>query len=516
MPNMEAKPDPSTAHAALRSLPSVDQLLQLPAVANLLDEFPRSELVAAVRQTMDEQRARIQAGQSTNLDAPVLALAIRQRLYQRSRPNLRPVINATGIVLHTGLGRAPLAQEAIEAITEVARGYCNLELELETGKRGDRHRSVRDLLRELTGAEDGLVVNNNAAATYLVLNTFAAGGEAVISRGQLVEIGGSYRIPDIMAVSGCRMVEVGTTNRTRIDDYRRAITAETRAFVRVHTSNYRIQGFVASASLEELVRLASDDAVNILVIDDLGSGLLRSDIPWSSDRTANPPTEEARPRPAEEAQPPSTSPMPAAPPPTDWDEPSVRESVAAGADLTLFSGDKLLGGPQAGIIVGRGELIARLRENPLMRTYRPDKMTLAGLEATLRLYRDPDALRERLPIFHMLAAPLERLAELARTTAGAIRRHLPDADASATRDESYAGGGSLPTIAFPTWVVRVRHPALRSGDLAAALRERDVPIICRVQDDAVVFDLRTVRDDEAEQIPAALADVIRELPEDAP
>ncbi|MFQ5806305.1 MAG: L-seryl-tRNA(Sec) selenium transferase [Phycisphaerae bacterium] len=478
----------------LRNLPSVDFLLNQPAIATLLDEFARAELVHCIRAVLDDRREALRAGSSPALDVPALALDIRQKLYERTRPNLRRVINAAGIVLHTGLGRAPLAEEALEAITDVAAGYCNLELNLATGRRGDRHEHLRDLLRELTGAEDALVVNNNAAGTYLTLNTLAAGRPVVISRGQLVEIGGSYRMPDIMAAAGCKMVEVGTTNRTRIADYERAINEETSVLLRVHTSNYRIRGFVASPALEALVALAHKyPRQSIAVVDDLGSGLL--DRPSASAAEPNEDNLEA-----------SGARFAA-----DWDEPTVRESVAAGADLTLFSGDKLLGGPQAGVIVGRTELIARLRENPLARTFRPDKMTLAGLEATLRLYRDPQALLRRLPVFRMLGTATDHLENLANRLAQRIARQVPAAEVNCAPDESFAGGGTLPTIPFPTWVVRLRHVALDSGRVAAALRQRDVPIVCRVHDEALVFDCRTLSEGDVDEIPAALAETLREL-----
>ncbi|MCH7872612.1 MAG: L-seryl-tRNA(Sec) selenium transferase, partial [Planctomycetes bacterium] len=420
---------------ALRDLPSVDHLLKQPAISNLLDEFPRSELVRAVRKAVDACRQAIVSGRACRADVPDLALAVRQTLYERSRPNLRRVINATGIIMHTGLGRAPLATEAIEAITDVAAGYSNLELNLETGKRGDRHAHVKELLCELTGAEDALVVNNNAAATYLTLNTLAKGREAIISRGELVEIGGSYRMPDIMAAADCRMVEVGATNRTRIGDYERAITDATAVLLHVHTSNYRILGFVHSPTLSELAELGQRQ--RLIVIDDLGSGLLADIDAATADEDGN-----------------------QDPAPPEWDEPSVLESVLAGMDVTLFSGDKLLGGPQAGIILGRRELTERIRANPLMRTFRPDKMTLAGLEATLRLYRDPETLRRKLPVLRMLTARPSALRPLAEDIEQRIARMVPSMKVDCRPDSSLAGGGSLPTVEFPTWVVTAGHATL--------------------------------------------------------
>jgi L-seryl-tRNA(Ser) seleniumtransferase len=481
---MSLMPDSSHDPAsALRSLPSVDALLNQPAIATLLDEFARPELVRCVREVLDDRRQELHAGRTPPLD-------IRERLHIRRRPSLRRVINATGVVLHTGLGRAPLAQEAIEAVTDVASGYCTLEIELETGRRGDRHQHMRNLLRELTGAEDALVVNNNAAGTYLALNALAAGRGVIVSRGQLVEIGGSYRMPDIMAAAGCKMVEVGTTNRTHISDYENAISDETSVLLRVHTSNYRIRGFVASPALAELVALARKHPERgLVVIDDLGSGLV--------DMPPSPPPQD------DETESPTFA--------ADWDEPTIRGSVAAGADLTLCSGDKLLGGPQAGVIIGRADLIARLRKSPLARTFRPGKLTLAALEATLRLYRDPNTLLQRLPAYRLLATPAEQLEPRATQLAQGIVAQVPAAEVQCEPGESFAGGGALPILPFATWVVRVRHAALDSGRIAAVLRQRDVPIICRVSDEALVFDCRTLSQEDVDQIPGALAEAIRDL-----
>lgn len=494
MAPMDQPPTEDTAREALRTLPSVDHLINQPTVASLLADYPRGELLHVVRGLLDERRRAILAGRTPALDVPALALEIRQRLYERAHPNLRRVINATGIVLHTGLGRAPLAEEAIAAIAEVAAGYCNLELNLETGRRGDRHEHVRDLLRELCNVEDALAVNNNAAATYLTLNTLAAGREVVISRGEQVEIGGSYRLPAIMAAAQCRMIEVGTTNRTRISDYEQAITDHTAVLLRVHTSNYRIRGFTESASLAELVELGRRR--HLLVVDDLGSGLLTKDLPWPDVGTGSPPSQGgAR----------GESDSPAA-----WDEPTVRESVATGADLTLFSGDKLLGGPQAGVILGRADLVAGLRKNPLARTFRPGKLTLAGLEATLRLYRDPAAIVQRIPVYRLLARSPQELEQAASTLAQQIAAAVPEVQVSTEPDHSEAGGGSLPTQPFPTQVVVVRLSGAPAEAVAEGLRRRELPIICRIRDDALVFDPRTLEGDDAEQIPGALAEVIRE------
>jgi L-seryl-tRNA(Ser) seleniumtransferase len=495
MCGMEDAAAPNPPSALLRNLPSVDSLLNQPSVATLMDEYPRAELLRCVRAVLDDRREAIRTGAAPALDVPTLALDVRQKLYERNRPSLRRVINATGIVLHTGLGRAPLAQEAIEAITDVAATYCNLELNLATGRRGNRHDHLRELLRELTGAEDAFVVNNNAAGTYLTLNALAAGRAVIVSRGQLVEIGGSYRMPDIMQAAGCTMVEVGTTNRTRIGDYERALAehAETSVLLRVHTSNYRIQGFVESPSLAELAALARKRPERELaVVDDLGSGLIDQPSPERAFTDSNDEAGAGRFG-------------------ADWDEPTVRGSIAAGADLTLFSGDKLLGGPQAGVIVGRAELIARLRKNPIARTVRPDKMTLAGLEATLRLYRDADTLVRRLPAYRLLAASPDHLQRLADQLLQAIGSRVAVLEVKSQADESFAGGGTLPTVPFPTWIVRARHPELDAGRIATALRQRDVPIIARVHENWLVFDCRTLSEDEVDQIPAALAEALQDM-----
>lgn len=485
---MNAADPHSALQAALRALPAVDHVLKQPAIVELLDDYPRGEVLSVVRSVIESRRSTLRAGHYIATDIPALALEIRERLYERSQPRIRRVINATGIVLHTNLGRAPLPAAAVDALVNAASGYCNLEYDLATGRRGSRHDHLRDLLRELCQVEDALVVNNNAAATYLALHTFGSGRAAIISRGQLVEIGGSYRLPDIMAAANCRMVEVGTTNRTRISDYERAIDAESGLLLRVHCSNYRIEGFTASASLAKLVELGRRH--NLLVVDDLGSGLLTPDLPWPAlsedDREAGVTT------------------------PPDWDEPSIAESIATGADLTLFSGDKLLGGPQAGIILGRRDLIADLRRNPLTRAFRPGKLTLAALEATLRIYRDPGAVIEQIPAWRYLARSRTTLERAARDLADAIAAALPEATVTGVADFSEAGGGSLAARPFPTWVVAVAVPGVPAAELVVHLRQRDVPIICRIRADALLLDPRTVEPDELEQIPAALAEALRE------
>lgn len=469
-----------------RGLPSVDALLRHHAVESLLDEFPRDEIVRCIRLVLDRRRELIAREPAHTPDIPAIALEIREQLHRRRRPNLRRVINATGVVLHTGLGRAPLAEAAAEAVADVARGYCNLEYDLETGKRGDRHALVRDLLCELIGCEDALVVNNNAAATYLALNSLAAGRGAVVARGQLVEIGGSYRMPDIMQAAGCRMIEVGTTNRTHLRDYAGAIEEDTALLIHVHTSNYRVRGFASAPAIDELVRLARSVDERLAVVDDLGSGMLLEGDPTAGEDTL---THQI----------------------AGWDEPPVRASVRAGADLVLFSGDKLLGGPQAGVIVGRGEAIAACRRNPLMRTFRPGKLTLAALEATLRLYRDPNSLARRLPALRMLSRLAEELREQAEQLARRMQALRLHCAVSLVSGESAAGGGSLPDVSFTTWTVRVSPDGISAGELAAALRDRDLPIVARVQSGDLLFDVRTLEPEDGEEIALALSEAEREL-----
>ncbi len=471
---MATSPHEPTIQDALRQLPAVDHLLNQPAVASLLNDHPRAEVLRAIRDVLDAQRAALRDGHAVDSSLPALALEIRERLYVRAQPTLRRVVNATGIVLHTGLGRAPLPEEALAALTDVVAGYCNLELDLATGRRGRRHDHVRELLRELTGAEDALVVNNNAAATYLTLHALAAGREVLISRGQLVEIGGSYRLPDIMAASQCRMVEIGTTNRTRVSDYERALTADTAVLLHVHTSNYRVIGFTESAAVEQLVGLARPR--QLLVVDDLGSGLLLRE-----------------------------------PPAALASEPNVPARIAAGADLVLFSGDKLLGGPQAGIIVGRADLVARIEHDPLTRAVRPDKLTLAALEATLRLYRDPAGVLRRVPTLRALLRADDELHAAAEALAESLRAALPESEIATRPDTSEAGGGTLPGVPFPTWVVTVRVPDLPAEKLAATLRQAELPVLCRVQSDALVFDPRTLDGDDLNAVAPALAEAVRDL-----
>lgn len=433
----------------LRRLPSVDRLLQERAVAELVQHWGHELTVDAARETLEAARLAIRDG----LPCPPLeALADRvgARLAVRLRPTLRPAVNATGVIIHTNLGRAPLSREARAAMDAVAMGYCNLEYDLEVGQRGSRYVHAEEILCRLTGAEAALVVNNNAAAVLLILMTLARGQEVLISRGQLVEIGGGFRIPDVMRQSGAELVEVGTTNRTYVHDYEQAITSATAALMRVHHSNFRLTGFVYEPSLTDMVGLAA--AHNLLLFDDLGSGTLLDTTPYGLAH-----------------------------------EPTVQESLAAGVSLVSCSGDKLLGGPQAGIILGKAELVARLKQFPLTRALRVDKTTLAGLQATLRHYLLGEAT-EKVPVWRMIAQNEQALDRRAR--AGVRRLQGLGVAADVLLGRSTIGGGSLPGETLPTRLVAL---VAQSPDaIAARLRACEPPVIARIQDDRLVIDLRTV------------------------
>jgi L-seryl-tRNA(Ser) seleniumtransferase len=453
---------------ALRELPAVHVLLGLPALAEAVSRRGRPAVLEAIRRTLDDARRRHRLGEAVDVRAEAMAAGVLAAL-GRDRPALRPVINATGVLLHTGLGRSPLAAEAITAVAEVARGYCSLELDLESGTRGRRADGVAALLRRLTGAPAAAVVNNNAAATVLALRALAAGREVIVSRGQLVEIGGSFRLPEIMEVSGARLREVGTTNRTRLADYERAIGPETAALLRIHPSNYRIVGFTEEVGIAELAALGK--ARGLWTIDDIGSGALAPGVP-----------------------------------PAVGGEPTAAEGLAAGADVVLFSGDKLLGGPQCGILLGAEPAIARLAADPLMRALRVDKLTLAALEATLRLAMDPPRGARGIPLWSRLAVPAGELEVRAGALAGALSRAGFAAEVVATTGA--VGGGSAPVVPVASWAVRLAPPypggLADEGALAAALRGGEPAVLARVQGGAVLLDLRAVAPDELPALERAL------------
>jgi L-seryl-tRNA(Ser) seleniumtransferase len=445
----------------LRLLPSVDELLHTPAGQQLLARFSHPLTVRAIRACLAEARTAIRNGEPCVSHAALLAAA-ESELQSEQQPHLRPVINATGVIINTNLGRAPLSWQALHAIEEVSHGYANLEYDLAAGERGSRYTHLTTLLSELTGAEAALVVNNNAAAVLLALSALAQGREVIISRGQLVEIGGGFRVPDVMRQSGCQLVEIGTTNRTRIKDYEMALTEHTALLLTVHPSNFRITGFTESTAISELVQLAHQH--NLLVMEDLGSGcLLRSE---------------------------------------DYGlmhEPQPQESLAAGADLVCFSGDKLLGGPQAGILLGKQQVITQLARHPLMRALRVDKMTLAALEATLRHYQRCEA-HTHIPVWRMIAARPEKLAN--RATMWATRLNAQGVRAHTQRGESTIGGGSLPGETLPTTHLALDASAVSCSldEFAQRLRLYTPPIIARISHDMLLLDPRTVLDEQDEDV----------------
>ncbi len=468
--NTQAKRVTQERRKLLRSLPSLSALLAHQEVKEWLDGLPRAAVLASLRSAVAESREAILSGEvAVTVTVEELIAAAEHDLMERSIPSLRRVINATGIVLHTGLGRAPLSETAIEAVVETASGYSNLEFDLTTGRRGRRTSHVIEHLLAVTGAEAATVVNNNAAATLLILQVLAAGREVVVSRGQLIEIGGSFRLPDIMSASGATLKEVGTTNRTHRSDYERAIGDATAMLLRVHPSNYRVVGFTEEVDIAEMAALAHEH--DLIAVDDLGSGALLDLTEFG---------------------------LPA--------EPCVAASIEAGADLACFSGDKLLGGPQCGIIIGRADLIAKINAAPLMRTYRVDKMTLAGLEATLRAYLDPEDAIKNIPTLAMLTASTDVLARRARLLCERLQAALPDEPFYVCSDVSYAGGGAMPAQALETVVVQWRPKAGSAEEMAAALREADVPVVTRVRNDAICLDLRTLREADIEPLVSSLAE----------
>jgi L-seryl-tRNA(Ser) seleniumtransferase len=458
---------------SFRLIPSIDRVINTPAMRLLLARHGHAAVAAAARAAADDLRARVAHGEpiDTEIDAVRwLERRAAERLDAALAPSLRRVINATGVIVHTNLGRAPLADAAIDAVRRLAAGYTNLEYDLQAGRRGHRHVHAERLLCELTGAEAALVANNNAGATLLVLTALAQGRDVVVSRGELVEIGGGFRVPDVMRQSGAALREVGTTNRTRLQDYAAAIGDHTAMLLRVHPSNFAVTGFTERASLTDLAALGR--RFSIPVFEDLGSGWLGLD-----DAT----------------------------PAALRDEPSVRASLDAGADLVAFSGDKLLGGPQAGIVVGRGELVERVRRHPLMRALRADKLTYAALEATLALWLQTPQ-RSRIPIVRMLTTTIDEIDRRAGDLQTRLA-DLPGVSCELRLGVSTTGGGSAPQSALPTRLVALSHAGTSPAELERRLREADPPVIARVEQDRVVLDLRTVLEGEDDQILAAIRDL---------
>jgi L-seryl-tRNA(Ser) seleniumtransferase len=451
----------------LRNLPSVEKILQREEIQGLIEDKGRHLVVEGVREAIEEIRQEIMNGQPCPSTTALLERVLKG-VEARGKPTLRKVINASGVIIHTNLGRAPLSAEARVAMEMAAGGYSNLEYELDLGQRGSRYVHAEELLCHLTGAGGALLVNNNAGAVLLVLTMLAREKEVIISRGQLVEIGGGFRIPEVMAQSGARLVEVGTTNRTRVEDYEEAIGEETALLMHVHHSNFKMLGFTEQATLSELVNLAINHG--LLVVEDLGSGALLDTAPFGLTY-----------------------------------EPTVQESIAQGADLVCFSGDKLLGGPQAGIIVGRADLIASLRRHPLTRALRVDKTTIAGTQATLLHYLKGEAT-EKIPAWRMISLGIEEIQ--ARADVWAERLKGLGVGAEVVSGLSTVGGGSLPGETLPTKVVALQVPS--PDDLAYRLRMAEPAVVGRIEEGRFLLDPRTVLADEEDELLTALEQVLQD------
>ncbi len=455
----------------LKMIPKVDRVLEWPAVRELLAGHPRALSLKAVRAVLDRLRAAALAGplDPTLFSEAAVGAGVARELSCLSAPSLKRVINGSGIVIHTNLGRSILPEAARAALNSIAFCYSNLEFDLDAGVRGSRYSHVEALICELTGAEAAIVVNNNAAAVLLSLSALAAGREAVVSRGELVEIGGSFRIPDVMRLSGVTLKEVGTTNRTHARDYRDAVSAQTALFLKVHCSNFAVVGFTAEVGASELVALGA--AAGVPVLADMGSGNLVD----------------------------FAGLLPC-------DEPTVQEFVRAGVDVITFSGDKLLGGPQAGVIVGRKAFVEPMKKHPLLRALRMDKLTLAALEATLGLYRDRRTALSEVPTLSMLTAPYAELAARAKRIAKKLRGRLPQAvSLSFAEGFSQAGGGTLPLLNLPTLLIEVGVAGLSPNDVESRLRGAEVPVIGRISKGAFLLDPRTILDQDLDDLAAALA-----------
>lgn len=459
----------------LRRLPKVDQLLEDPQIISLDENIPRTLLLKAVRETIDNVRQRIlqqaEDFKETELEYPNLIAAIAKKAQELNRPHFRRVVNAAGVVIHTNMGRSLMADQAMEAVNAAGRLYSNLEFDLALGRRGERYSHVEGLLCDITGAEAALVVNNNAAAVLIALGTLARGFEVPVSRGELVEIGGAFRIPDVMSQSGAILVEVGTTNKTHLSDYENAITDNTALLLKVHQSNFRMEGFTEQVDVKDMAALAHSRGLPVM--EDLGSGSLVDLSPYGLRR-----------------------------------EPTVQETVAAGVDVTTFSGDKLLGGPQAGIILGSKEIVGRIKTNPLNRAMRIDKFTLAGLEATLRLYLDEEKAFTAVPTLKMIARPYAEL----RKKAAVLKRKLTALDQKAATIDwkdgwSQVGGGALPAQGLKTRLVTLKPLAMTVNEMEEWFRIRPVPVIGRIEDDLFILDVRTMGEGDFDIVASALAEL---------
>ncbi len=460
-------------------LPGVDYVLELAKAEPSFDDVPKPVLVGIIRSVVDDFRTIIMDNQqdiaNTTLSNSLILEKVKHRVKKAMTPNLKRIVNATGVVVHTNLGRSLLADDAIESLTTIAGKYSNLEFDLSKGVRGSRYSCVEDILCELSGAESALVVNNNAGAVFLCLETISKGKKVVVSRGELVEIGGSFRIPDVMAKSGGILKEVGTTNRTHLKDYESAIENDTGLLLKVHKSNYGVVGFTAEVSLEELVALG--EKYKVPVMEDLGSGTFIDFTKYGLLK-----------------------------------EPTVQESVATGADIVTFSGDKLLGGPQAGIIVGKNELLDKIKKNPITRALRIDKLTLAALEHTLRLYRNIDVAMDQIPTLRMLTLPFDHIAtktnELVKLleSIGDTRMSISRLDLS-----SKAGGGALPLLNLPSRGVGVKIKGISANAIEKNMRKNEPPIMGRIEEDIFIMDLRTIQDDEFHIIQKAFDNMLKRV-----
>jgi L-seryl-tRNA(Ser) seleniumtransferase len=458
---------------ALRSLPSVEELLETATLSNEIKHHGRQLVVGSARIVLEKIRNDIRKGKTARkeeLKPERLAQLVIKEAAAVYKPSLKPLINATGVVVHTNLGRSLLAPEAIKAVDKVSLSYSNLEYNLEEGSRGSRHDHITRIITALTGAEDALVVNNNAAAVLLALTVFASGREVIVSRGELIEIGGSFRIPEILAASTAKLVEVGTTNKTKLSDYQKHISDMTAVLLHVHTSNYAVVGFTASVPIGELVKLGHEHG--LVVMDDLGSGAL-ADLPVLSG------------------------------------EPSVHESLASGADIVTFSGDKLLGGPQAGIIVGRAEVVEQMKAHPMARALRVDKMTLAALQATLALYLNPEKALTEIPTLRMLSEEPASIKARAERLAVGLKETLTGvASVKVEKAAAKVGGGALPLLELDSYVCAISPRAMSVDDLAAGLRAAEPPVIGRIHKDKLLLDARTILPGQVEETIGALRQVV--------
>ena len=449
-----------TIQEQLSQLPSVDECLKSSYGEKWLDSFPRKTVLRAIREVIDAKRKEILSGAVPDVSLDALSHDIEAAIRKHSAYKLRPLINATGVVIHTNLGRSILSAKTIEHVINTARSYSNLEYEITTGRRGKRYSHIKDIIKELTGAEDAVVVNNNAAAVLICLDTFAKGKEVIVSRGELVEIGGSFRIPEVMESSGAILREVGTTNKTHLADYENALCGNTALLLKVHQSNYRVIGFTEEVPIEKLMKIGKE--YKIPVIADLGSGCMIDLQKYGV-----------------------------------HGEPTVQEVVKTGADIVTFSGDKLLGGPQAGIIIGKEKFIQKIQKNPLLRALRIDKMTLASLEATFMQYLDEEKAIKEIPTLRMLTESADVIKRRAKKILSSLKKDISNqAKLEVTPDESQAGGGSLPEINFPTFVVSIKPSNISVNELEKRLRLGDPPVIARIKGDSLLIDARTVQDGE--------------------